>query len=350
MSASTSDAPPLPEPAATTADRTLRLLSAETRTPFFLWVHIRLPHAPYDATASEFRRMHDVDGPTFFSLNVPPRAFFRALTELTERFRARGEPVTTMNVVNGSRHDTTPSVVGQVRALYDANVRLGDEAFGRIVTYLKRRGLMSRTVVVVAADHGEALGEHDVVGHNGLSFPMLHTPLIVHVPGRRGRRSTTPVMNVDILPTVAALVGVPLRAPVRGGDAFAPRGPDAVQYAEYVNRYTIVRWPDKVDATTFTIKVVEKDAAGRPMAPNAAGFRMVDQTTSRVGALWNVERDPAETTNRAAEHPEIGPVLTGLRDALLAPRLVTEPRPPAEDVFERLKALGYVERDPMSGR
>ncbi len=344
-----SDATPQPEPVAPTIARALRVLDGEARPPFFLWVHVRFPHSPYDAGAAEFARMDDGDGgPTFFSPGFPARTFFRTFDALVARYRARGEPVTTMDVVNGQRRDTTPSVVRQIRAFYDANVRFGDEAFGRILRDLKRRKWLARSVVIVAADHGEALGERGMIGHNTLLYPMLHTPLIVYVPGRHGRRSTAPVMNVDILPTIARVVGVPLPNRVRGHDVFEPRGPDAVQYAEYVRRHVVVGWPFKIDVSTMSWNALKKVTPRDPNAHEPVRYEMVPATKATIGSVWDIEHDPGETVDHAADEHDLSATLERLGEDLVKEQLVTEPRPQAEEIFDKLKALGYVERDPTS--
>src|SRR5262249_45382664 len=134
-----SDASPAPERMPEAAERTVRLLEAEARPPFFLWVHVRAPHAPYDAAAGDFRRLDDAGGgPAWFSPEAP-KGFFATFTWLVERYRTRGELITPMGVIDGTRLDTTQSVVRQFQALYDANVRLGDDVFRRILESLARR-------------------------------------------------------------------------------------------------------------------------------------------------------------------------------------------------------------------
>lgn len=343
-----SDAPDGYEPTSTTVERALRMLETQLREPFFLWIHVRVPHAPYDAMPDEFARMYDDDdGPTWFAPDVARPDFFGTLGRLVALYRARGEPVETMRVVNGRRHETTPSAVRQIRVLYDANVRLGDEGFGRIVTSLKRRGLMKRSVVVVAADHGEALGERGVIGHNGLLYGMLWTPLIVYMPGRRGSRSDVPVMNVDVLPTVASIVGAALDRPVRGRNLFGSPPPEAVQYAEYVGRHVVIRGSHKLDVRTTTLPMLRRRPA---VGPGDGPFQMIDETTSSILALWDVERDTGETINLTDELPDLARDLQRAGEALVADTITSGARPPAQNVLERLKALGYVEESTPEGR
>ena len=143
-------------PGSEVVDRALAWLehpAGEDRRPFFLWVHLYDAHAPY----------------------VPPPAW-------------------------GARHPGRP---------YDAEISAVDEQVGRLLTALDRRGLARTTVVAVAADHGEGLGEHGELTHGLLLYePTLRVPLVLRAPGRLAPRVVrTPVSLVDLAPTLAGLLG-----------------------------------------------------------------------------------------------------------------------------------------------
>jgi arylsulfatase A-like enzyme len=228
-------------------------------------------------------------------------------------------------IMTGRPIDTTPTVVAQLASLYDANVRIGDVGFGRLLAHLKRRQLLPRTVVVVGADHGESLGEHGIVGPNNLWRAMLHVPLVVHVPGTRGRRIDAPVMNVDVVPTNARLVGAPLAQPVRGRDLLEPIEADRVRMAEYSDHYAVVRNGRKLHV------------------------RIWPQGSVPDG-LWELSTDPAEEIDLMAKRPGLTAELSRLGEELRKSRLAAEPARRPEDIFDRLRALGYVEDDPAVER
>jgi arylsulfatase A-like enzyme len=257
------------------------------------------------------------------SPDVQRLGFLPATAMLTRYYQAAGEPLLAVHLADGASHLVTPTVLGQLRALYDSNVRAGDGAFGRIVEALARRGIAPRTVVVLGADHGESLGEHAWFGHNRLWQSVLHTPLVVHVPGTPHRTIGEPVMNVDILPTVARLVGAPLVTPVRGHDLFEPRGADGVQYAEYSSAYVVIQRPWKI-----------RIAGGHgPFAPPHAE------------GLWDLVRDPGEDQNVLPKHPDVAAYLTGIGQELRRRTLASGTAPPGGDLRERLRQLGYIAPD-----
>ncbi|MCC6644503.1 MAG: sulfatase [Polyangiaceae bacterium] len=102
--------------------------------------------------------------------------------------------------------------VAQIRALYDGATRAVDRGIARALAGLRARGLEGSTVVIVTADHGEALLEHGRgQGHGDHLFgeDVLRVPLVIR-DGRAPRpaRIDAVVRDVDLAPTVAELVGV----------------------------------------------------------------------------------------------------------------------------------------------
>ena len=81
----------------------------------------------------------------------------------------------------------------------------------RMLDELDRRGVLDHTVVIIAGDHGEQLGEHDLYGHsNSLYLPSLHVPLMVFdARGDGKQRVVRSVVSLrDMAATVLDLAGV----------------------------------------------------------------------------------------------------------------------------------------------
>ena len=91
--------------------------------------------------------------------------------------------------------------------LYQGEISYADAALGQVLGELKAGGVADRTVVVMTADHGEGLDEHNENTHSLLCYDTtLHVPLIVAGPGvAAGKRVRERVGTVDILPTVLEL-------------------------------------------------------------------------------------------------------------------------------------------------
>jgi hypothetical protein len=93
---------------------------------------------------------------------------------------------------------------------YLREVELVDRSLGKLIDGLKKQGMWDRTVLVVSADHGEALGDHGIPHHGGGIYESLvRVPLLIRVPGVRARRVDTPVTTLDIAPTLLDLLGQP---------------------------------------------------------------------------------------------------------------------------------------------
>ena len=112
-------------------------------------------------------------------------------------------------------------------------IRRMDGCFGRFVAFLRAQELYDDSIVILTADHGDALGEARRWGHAYTLFPeIVRTPLLVHIPTRLRAAFTADVeamnLSTDITPTLYALLGY---APVKGDwmfgrSLFAPPGSD----------------------------------------------------------------------------------------------------------------------------
>src|SRR5262249_46810710 len=109
-----------------------------------------------------------------------------------------------------------------LKALYDGGLRTSDDEIGGLLEHLRTLGLYDRTLVVITSDHGEELGDHlrPYSGNHGHSLydELLHLPLLIHdaVASFAPRHVPSPVRTIDVLPTMADLLGAPLLTPTDG--------------------------------------------------------------------------------------------------------------------------------------
>jgi len=154
--------------------------AAPADRPLFLWLHLFDPHAPYD----------------------PPE-------ELRRRF--------------SSGHTGKNRKV----ALYDGAVAFADRELGRVAVAMRGRAPRDGTLIVLTADHGEGLSDHGFPGHNRSTYEEeLRVPLVLAWEGRLEAASTVagPAHLVDVLPTLAGLLGLEPPYQGRGIDLFGPGG------------------------------------------------------------------------------------------------------------------------------
>ena len=100
---------------------------------------------------------------------------------------------------------------------YAGEVAYVDAEIGVLFGELGARRLTDRTLVVLTADHGEALGEHGELTHSFFAYnSTLHVPLIIAGPGVTARRVAANVAHIDIWPTVRELLGLGPRPSLQG--------------------------------------------------------------------------------------------------------------------------------------
>ena len=163
-------------------------LGAHAGERFFAYVHLREPHFPYDP------------GPPFDTRFGPDAPLGRD----ERRDRAW------YTDVNQGRRVPTPDELAHLVRLYDGNLAYADQEVGALRRTLEQQGLWDRTVLIIAADHGEQLFEKGYISHSAQVYEQsTHIPLIVRVPGGpRGVRVGSLVDLLDLAPTVLDLFGL----------------------------------------------------------------------------------------------------------------------------------------------
>lgn len=213
---------------------------------------------------------------------------------------------------------------------YAATISYADAQLGRLLAAVDGAAGERGTLVVFTADHGEGLGEHGERTHGILAYDStLHVPLVLAGPGiPAGVRSSVLARHVDVAPTILAHLGlgdVPdstgrdLVAAARAGDATD----DVSGYFEARGAHFELGWAAIEGVRTSRWKYT---AAPEPRE------------------LFDVQRDPRETTNLVAREPAAVADLEARR-AAFATRHPAAARPaggvtPEEQ--ERLAALGYI--------
>jgi len=95
-----------------------------------------------------------------------------------------------------------------------------DRAVGRILANLEVLGFADNTVVIFTSDHGQFLGEYGFAGKWYPHEPSIRIPLIVHDPrapsGRRGTRTSSFALSIDLAPTMLQLAGVEIPEGMQG--------------------------------------------------------------------------------------------------------------------------------------
>lgn len=214
------------------------------------------------------------------------------------------------------------------RSPYDAEVAYTDAMIGRGLDKLRAAGQLDRTIIMVVADHGEALGEHGEAAHGLFAYDStLRVPMILTAPGMPAQVVRTPVANVDLVPTVLELLGLAIPSRLDGrsllGAADGGTRDSRAVYFEALDANLTRGWAPLVGVM-------------------AHGWKFIDLP---IPELYDLEHDPGETHNLAAREQERSRVLQarlkdivgGRRSAPEAVRAETD-----AETIQRLMSLGYI--------
>ncbi len=179
-------------------------------TPWFLWVHYLDPHWTYDP-GPPFDR-----GPDGRSSGRP------AIYDDLETGR-----ITKGEVIFGGHLDA--ATVQRIRELYDGEIARTDAALGPLLDLARAAAVPP--LIVLTSDHGESLGEHGYYFAHGeyLYEPGLRIPLLFSKPGTLEQGLRVPVLaqNIDIAPTILALLDLDRMPATDGRPLFLPAGTGA---------------------------------------------------------------------------------------------------------------------------
>jgi arylsulfatase A-like enzyme len=268
---------------------------ASGSAPFFLWLHLFDPHAPYQP---------------------PP--------EHAALFAPR---------------DPSASDLERSVAAYDGEIHFADAELGGLLDKLSRSGRLDETLVVVAGDHGEGLMQHGHMGH-GLTLyeEQVRVPLIFRWPKGlpAGRSVEAPVQLLDLAPTILDLAGGAgerqfegrsLKGALTGAEVPDPERRVFLQRRNYESRV-----------------VQGVPVSGAEHAVRIGRWKYIEAAEQGTYELYDLAADPQERHDRFRDRPDTARVLASiLGDWRRGPgeRVLKQALSPEQ--VERLRALGYVQ-------
>ena len=253
---------------------------AQGPQPFFAWVHLYDPHEPYRAP---------------------------------EPYASQHEP-------------------------YDAEVAYTDAMVGQLLADLRPAGRLDRTLVIVAADHGESLGEHGERTHGVFVYDAtMRVPWIIAGSGfgvqGSGATIDDVVRLIDLAPTTLDLIGVAappefegrsVASPVVSGLSRTVAPDDRSAYVEAMDANLTRGWAPLTGIATRDYKLIDLP----------------------IPELYDLRADPHETRNLytrdAAQARTLQALLRGRTAAFESRGSAAEKTTLSAEARQRLQALGYV--------
>lgn len=307
---------------AAVTDAVIRYLDRiATPDRLFLFVHYFDAHQPY-AAPPPFDTLYDPAGrsglPTMGELKASPGLSPEERRESARRFESQ----------------------------YAAEISYLDENVGRLLSELRRRGILADALVVITSDHGENLTDRPVAFDHGHDVyqSTLRSVCVMRPPGgeRGGARRQELLSHVDILPTVLRQLGIAQPEGVEGEavdlQAPEPPGTDRARFGEATKPGPEV----ETDPRWVNLRKARCVREGR--------FKFIQTPWSGREELYDLASDPGERNDLLANpSPETLARAAALRVRLEAWTASANPLPsrfaPAQqdETIERLRSLGYVE-------
>lgn len=177
--------------------------------PFYLYLHTMEPHDPFGTPAN-------YTVPMFDYVSIDKRVRIRKDSLERQHLAvvdwSEGKPLGTTQ--NTAAQKAAVEVLNRhadsYQDLYNSSVLYVDGNVGTVIDELKQQGVWDRAIFVFLSDHGEELGDRGDWFHGQSAYnELVHVPLIIRFPNGEhgGKRISTPVSLVDVMPTLLDYLG-----------------------------------------------------------------------------------------------------------------------------------------------
>lgn len=268
---------------------------------FFLWLHFYDAHRPYDP---------DPNYPAPFQLDPE-------FTKYLEQ-----------------NHYLIPAKYGEVNT-YDNQLAYLDQNLEKFFQFLKDRGLLDQTLIIITADHGEGLGQHKLMSHGLYLYEdQVRIPLLIRFPdlAQAGTRIDARVNLIDLAPTILDFLQIPPRRnrmEARGQSLLSliSGGKKELRPCEYFER----RWYEP-----------KRRVKGRKAGALCGEWKII-WADEEENELYHLPGDPFELTNaRDLEKKKFLELETEMKGYLDRVKFFSvQKQTVPKEIQDQLKALGY---------
>jgi len=296
----------------------------ESRQPFFMFLNYMEAHAPYIHIQKRYLNRY---------LSKAEKGEFKNINQDRQKFLTRS------GIITEQQFDT-------LRSVYDAQISYLDFRVKELIDILKSRNIYDNSIVIITSDHGDLIGEHDLVHHSYSVYEeLIHVPLIVKLPGnlRNGKVHDSLVSLLDIFPTIVDLLEIKndvLKNQLQGANLFSNGSPEDRDYI-----FVECERPKNEFSETypnFDFSIFDRQI----LAIRSNRYKFIWGSDGRH-ELFDIEKDPCEKRNVINELPLLASQLKErLFDWYNSFEKVSigecgEEVTTNEEIKERLRALGY---------
>ncbi len=210
---------------------------------------------------------------------------------------------------------------------YSGEAAYTDSQLGMLFDYLEETGRLSDTIIILTADHGEALGDKGEISHSFFAYnSVIHIPLIIYIPGQKPASVYENASHVDIFPTLCDALDMKIPKHVQG-ESLLP----------------LARGKSRSRAPIYFESMTPHLTAGWvPLRGFIRGdMKFIDQPIKEV---YDLKRDLAEEFNLAAKSdvPRLEKDLKKLRKEFEGKGVSQNLDEVEEDMIKKMRTLGYI--------
>ncbi len=282
-------------------DDACQFIDSVSGKPFLMWFSMPEPHNPYQVCEP------------YFSM-FPPESL-PALRSTASDMKTKGKEYELLSEMMAQGHVGYEKNLQQLRSNYHGMLRMIDDQMARLVSELKKQGVLDNTIIVFLADHGDYVGEYGLMKKGvGLDDAIARIPMQWTGPGIKG--SSTPhnahVSIIDIFPTICEIIGADIPMGVQGRSLWP-----LLQGKEYPEKeFESVMVQDGFGGMYYTkedaVDYKEEGAVGKKGLffdelntwTQSGTMRMIRKGDWKLvydmdgnGQLYNVNNDPSELIN-----------------------------------------------------
>ncbi|MHA1436484.1 MAG: sulfatase-like hydrolase/transferase [Promethearchaeota archaeon] len=255
--------------------KAIKWLKKHHKSNFFLWIHYMDPHGPY----------------------YPPSEY---IAKISEEIILDSTKILINEIRKSTKHD--PSIIKKIdkkyisftNILYDAEINYTDHYIGVLFHYLKKLDLFNETNIIITADHGDAIFEHNTTGHQATLYDeLLRIPLIIKLNNGTSHNNkiiSAQVELLDIAPTILDLYNLPRENEFKGISLLPLlRGESNYKHSKYVLSSIL---HDNNDRLTFT-NLTDFDFKFL-ISCRTLEWKLIYDDQIKKTELYNLKEDPKE--------------------------------------------------------
>ena len=289
---------------------TIKWIESNKNSRFFLWIHIMAPHEPF----------------------IPPEPYSKLF--LNDNLYEKKEQLNITNEISGfggiPKRVASQGItdISYYISQYDGEISFADSQVGTLINKLIDLGLQNKTLIILIADHGEDLGEHNYYFTHGVTLydAAIRIPLIMRLPGLIPQNIVIneQVRSIDIMPTILDILGIKINRKIEG-HSLEPLilNKQKKKLALYAFSYT---------TNKLSIRTSE--------------WKLIYDYNNKKLELYNLKKDPGELINLVDVEKDklqlLFKILEYYRKNAL-PKTIKPKQSLDKETTEKLRSLGYLQ-------